>query len=42
MIDTIDNDGTVNVPDGPDLSVEYNRDYNYIQANQTGSVHIYE
>lgn len=40
MIDTIDNDGTVSVPDGPGLGVEY--DWDYIQANQTGSVHIYE
>nr|WP_311173472.1 enolase C-terminal domain-like protein [Halobellus sp. ZY16] len=40
MIDTIDNDGTVSVPIGPGLGVEY--DWDYIQANQTGSVHIYE
>lgn len=40
MIDAIDNDGTVSVPDGPGLGVEY--DWEYIQANQTGSVHVYQ
>jgi len=40
MIDTIDDDGTVAVPDGPGLGVEY--DWDYIEANATGSVHVYE
>jgi L-alanine-DL-glutamate epimerase-like enolase superfamily enzyme len=40
MIDTIDDDGTVSVPDGPGLGVEY--DWDYIEDNQTGSVHVYE
>jgi len=39
-IDTIDDDGTVPVPDGPGLGVEY--DWDYIDRNQTGSVHVYE
>jgi L-alanine-DL-glutamate epimerase-like enolase superfamily enzyme len=40
MIDTIDDDGTVPVPDGPGLGVEY--DWDYIEDNATGSVHVYE
>ncbi|MFC7192245.1 enolase C-terminal domain-like protein [Halocatena marina] len=40
MIDTIDDDGMVTVPDGPGLGVDY--DWDYINANQTGSVHIYD
>ncbi|GAB6862218.1 mandelate racemase family protein [Haloplanus litoreus] len=40
MIDTIDDDGTVAVPDGPGLGVEY--DWDYIEDNATGSVHVYE
>jgi len=40
LLDTIDSDGTVPVPDGPGLGVEY--DWGYIDANQTGSVHTYE
>jgi L-alanine-DL-glutamate epimerase-like enolase superfamily enzyme len=40
MIDTIDADGTVAVPDGPGLGVEY--DWDYIEDNATGSVHVYE
>jgi L-alanine-DL-glutamate epimerase-like enolase superfamily enzyme len=40
MIDTIDDDGTVGVPDGPGLGVEY--DWEFIRDNQTGSVHVYE
>ena len=40
MIDTIDADGTVAVPDGPGLGVEY--DWDYIEDNATGSVHTYE
>lgn len=38
--DTIDEDGMVSVPDGPGLGVEY--DWDYIEANQTGSTHTYE
>jgi L-alanine-DL-glutamate epimerase-like enolase superfamily enzyme len=33
-IDTIDDDGTVGVPDGPGLGVEY--DWDYIYENETG------
>lgn len=40
MIDTIDDDGTVAVPDGPGLGVNY--DWEYIEENQAGSVHVYE
>jgi L-alanine-DL-glutamate epimerase-like enolase superfamily enzyme len=40
MIDTIDDDGRVSVPEGPGLGVEY--DWGYIEANATGSVHTYE
>jgi L-alanine-DL-glutamate epimerase-like enolase superfamily enzyme len=40
LIDTIDRHGTVSVPDGPGLGVEY--DWDYIEDNQTGSVHVYE
>lgn len=40
MIDTVDENGTVPVPDGPGLGVEY--DWDYIRNNQTGSVHTYE
>jgi len=40
MIDTIDDDGTVAVPDGPGLGVEY--DWDYIEDNATGSLHVYE
>ncbi|MDR9432059.1 MAG: enolase C-terminal domain-like protein [Natronomonas sp.] len=40
MLDTIDDDGTVGIPDGPGLGVDY--DWKYIEENQTGSVHIYE
>ncbi|SIR75409.1 L-alanine-DL-glutamate epimerase [Haladaptatus litoreus] len=40
MIDAIDSDGTVPVPDEPGLGVEY--DWDYIESNTTGSVHIYE
>ena len=39
-IDTIDEDGTVGIPDGPGLGVEY--DWDYIYDNQTGSTHVYE
>ena len=40
MIDTIDADGRVSVPVGPGLGVEY--DWDYIEANATGSTHVYE
>lgn len=40
MIDTIDDDGTVGVPDGPGLGVDY--DWDYIESNRTGTVHVYE
>jgi L-alanine-DL-glutamate epimerase-like enolase superfamily enzyme len=40
MIDTVDDDGTVPVPDGPGLGVEY--DWDYIEANATGSRHVYD
>jgi L-alanine-DL-glutamate epimerase-like enolase superfamily enzyme len=39
-MDTIDDDGTVAVPDGPALGVDY--DWDYIKDHQTGSVHVYE
>lgn len=40
MLDTIAEDGTVPVPDGPGLGVEY--DWDFIKTNQTGSTHVYE
>ncbi|AXG06113.1 mandelate racemase [Haloplanus rubicundus] len=40
MIDTVDADGCVSVPEGPGLGVEY--DWDYIEANATGSTHVYE
>ena len=40
MIDTIDADGRVSVPEGSGLGVEY--DWDYIEANATGSTHVYE
>ncbi|GAD52843.1 2-dehydro-3-deoxyphosphogalactonate aldolase (6-phospho-2-dehydro-3-deoxygalactonate aldolase) (2-oxo-3-deoxygalactonate 6-phosphate aldolase) / Galactonate dehydratase [Halarchaeum acidiphilum MH1-52-1] len=40
QFDTIDADGTVPVPDGPGLGVTY--DWDYIEANSTGSLHAYE
>jgi L-alanine-DL-glutamate epimerase-like enolase superfamily enzyme len=40
VLDTVDDDGTVEVPDGPGLSVEY--DWDFIETNATGSVHVYE
>ncbi|WP_248517960.1 enolase C-terminal domain-like protein [Salinarchaeum laminariae] len=40
QLDSIDADGHVAVPDGPGLGVEY--DWDYIQDNATGSVHVYE
>jgi L-alanine-DL-glutamate epimerase-like enolase superfamily enzyme len=40
MFDAIDDDGTVPVPDGPGLGVDY--DWDFVEANKTGSVHVYE
>ncbi|MFC4987215.1 MULTISPECIES: mandelate racemase family protein [Saliphagus] len=40
MIDTIDDEGKISVPDGPGLGVSY--DWEYIEDNATGSVHAYE
>jgi L-alanine-DL-glutamate epimerase-like enolase superfamily enzyme len=40
QLDSIDNDGMIPVPDGPGLGVEY--DWDFIEANQTGSIHVYE
>jgi len=40
LMDTVDADGTVAVPDGPGLGVEY--DWDYIMENTTGNVYIYE
>ena len=40
MIDAIDDDGRVAVPDGPGLGVEY--DWDYVEENRTGTVHTYE
>jgi L-alanine-DL-glutamate epimerase-like enolase superfamily enzyme len=40
MIDTVDDNGTVAVPNGSGLGVEY--DWDYIDAHQTGQTHIYE
>ncbi|GAB6862904.1 enolase C-terminal domain-like protein [Haloplanus litoreus] len=39
FLDTIDADGTVGVPDGPGLGIEY--DWGYIETNRTGS-RVYE
>ena len=40
QIDAIDDEGTVPVPDDPGLGVDY--DWEFIQDNATGSVHVYE
>ena len=40
MIDAIDENGHVPIPDGPGLGVEY--DWNYIKDNATGSTHVYK
>ncbi|NHN49461.1 mandelate racemase [Halostella sp. JP-L12] len=40
MMDAVDDDGTVTVPDGPGLGVDY--DWDYIESNSTGSTHVYE
>ncbi|WP_170933422.1 hypothetical protein [Halorubrum lacusprofundi] len=37
--DTVDDDGRIEVPDGPGLGVDY--DWKYIEDNSTGSVHTY-
>jgi len=40
QLDAVDDAGTVPVPDGPGLGVDY--DWEYIEENQTGSTHVYE
>jgi L-alanine-DL-glutamate epimerase-like enolase superfamily enzyme len=40
QIDAINDDGTVPVPDDPGLGVDY--DWEFIEDNATGSVHVYE
>jgi L-alanine-DL-glutamate epimerase-like enolase superfamily enzyme len=40
QLDSIDDDGTVSVPDGPGLGVDY--DWEYIEAHRTGSTHVYD
>ncbi|MBP2252372.1 L-alanine-DL-glutamate epimerase-like enolase superfamily enzyme [Halarchaeum solikamskense] len=40
QFETVDDDGTVPVPDGPGLGVTY--DWDYIEANSTGSRHVYD
>ncbi|WP_435102041.1 enolase C-terminal domain-like protein [Halarchaeum sp. P4] len=40
QLDSIDDDGMVEIPDGPGLGVTY--DWDYIENNATGSVHVYE
>ncbi len=40
MIDTVGENGHVTIPDGPGLGVDY--DWEYIEENQTGSLHVYE
>lgn len=40
LIDAIDSKGTVPVPSGPGLGITY--DWDYIEANKTGSVHRYD
>jgi L-alanine-DL-glutamate epimerase-like enolase superfamily enzyme len=40
QLETVDDEGCVEVPNGPGLGVDY--DWDYIEANQTGSVHTYE
>jgi len=39
MLDTIDDDSTAEVPDGPGLGVD--SDWTYIADNATGSIHTY-
>ncbi|WP_135305645.1 mandelate racemase family protein [Haloarcula amylovorans] len=40
MIEAVDSNGTVPVPDGPGLGVEY--DWDYIENNATGARHVYD
>ena len=40
QLDAVDEDGTVPVPDGPGLGVEY--DWDYIEENATGNQQLYE
>ena len=39
-LDTVDDDGTVSVPEDPGLGVEY--DWDYIEDNRTGDLHVYD
>nr|WP_126664861.1 hypothetical protein [Haloterrigena salifodinae] len=39
-IETIDEQGRVEVPDGPGLGVDY--DWEYIEEHRTGDLHVYE
>jgi len=39
-LDAVSADGTVDVPTGPGLGVDY--DWPFIESNQTGTVHVYE
>lgn len=39
-LETIDDKGTISVPDGPGLGVTY--DWDFIEENQTGSIHVYQ
>lgn len=39
-IDAVDDQGRLHVPEGPGLGVDY--DWEYIEANATGSRHVYE
>jgi L-alanine-DL-glutamate epimerase-like enolase superfamily enzyme len=39
-LDSIDDDGTIPIPDGPGLGVTY--DWEFIEANRTGSTHVYD
>jgi L-alanine-DL-glutamate epimerase-like enolase superfamily enzyme len=40
MLDTVDDEGCVEVPEGPGLGVSY--DWDEIESRATGSVHVYE
>jgi L-alanine-DL-glutamate epimerase-like enolase superfamily enzyme len=40
QIDAVDENGAVSVPDGPDRGVKY--DWEFIEENKTGSIHVYE
>jgi L-alanine-DL-glutamate epimerase-like enolase superfamily enzyme len=40
LLEAVDDNGTVPVPDGPGLGVDY--DWDYIEDNKTGSIHTYK